>query len=507
MARGHHASSKVDLQSDAALLEMLTGPVLPKKTLPRRDAALDPILLAAAAASGPNVTRNHYCHDFFPGVMLPQAEGAWDWTKWQGEDTPAADAKPVGKKRLTYVSRQAPRSKRFPKEQKENAQVESALIEPFASTGNADPSITRKRRPSSISQLAQQPSTSTGLLPIPAVGKEVEVKCMARTRIPTPHGTAFLHLYHNNRDHKEHLAIVIDPAQFSEGTPVAPAIRSQSLDAIWNDDETEMDRVTRGAYVGRLSSTAHAASTPHHPHSPNTTPLASDILPSPLIRIHSECFTGETVGSMRCDCGEQLDEAIRLISQPITIPPPPGDTFSSSTTIPGRGAVIYLRQEGRGIGLLSKIRAYNLQDLGHDTVTANLMLGHQADERGYEVAASILRDLGLGGSEEVGEGVRLLTNNPDKVQALEKEGLRIVERVPMIPRSWQARDQLHPAVSVAKPDLDRVTAQQKQEKVRAKGATMIGGEAVHGEDLEKYLRTKVLRMGHMLPLYLGDEIA
>jgi GTP cyclohydrolase II len=196
---------------------------------------------------------------------------------------------------------------------------------------------------------------------------------------------------------------------------------------------------------------------------------------------------------MRCDCGEQLDEAIRLISQPIILP----SLNSGQATIPGRGAVIYLRQEGRGIGLLSKIRAYNLQDLGHDTVTANLMLGHQADERGYEVAGSILRDLGLS------EGVRLLTNNPDKVQALEKEGLRIVERVPMIPRSWQGRSKSRE--SSISTTLERVTLQQKEEKARVKGATIIGGDAVHGEDLEKYLRTKVLKMGHMLPLYLGDD--
>jgi GTP cyclohydrolase II len=138
-----------------------------------------------------------------------------------------------------------------------------------------------------------------------------------------------------------------------------------------------------------------------------------------------------------------------------------------------------MRQEGRGIGLLSKIRAYNLQDLGHDTVTANLMLGHGADERNYEVAIAILRDLGLCSS--TGEGVRLLTNNPDKVRAMEKEGLKITERVPMIPRSWKKK-------------------QQGDAGGRKAGATMVGGDAVHGEDLEKYLRTKVLRMGHMLQL-------
>ncbi|KAJ7044630.1 GTP cyclohydrolase II-domain-containing protein [Mycena alexandri] len=315
---------------------------------------------------------------------------------------------------------------------------------------------------------------------------------MARTRIPTPHGPAFLHLYHNSRDTKEHLALVIDSAQYSEPSETgvsAPPIRSHSLDAIWDEDETDMDRITRGAYVGRLSATTQNVSTPAiAPHPPAPT---SDGVPSPLIRIHSECFTGETVGSMRCDCGEQLDEAIRLISQPIpvtslsTLPGAP-------STIPGRGAVIYLRQEGRGIGLLSKIRAYNLQDLGHDTVTANLMLGHGADERGYEIAAAILRDLALD------DGVRLLTNNPDKVEALQKEGMTIVERVPMVPRSWQARN---PNLQLAGSAATEVW-QDKDGVERVAGATLIGGNSVHGADLDKYLRTKVLRMGHMLPLWM-----
>lgn len=116
------------------------------------------------------------------------------------------------------------------------------------------------------------------------------------------------------------------------------------------------------------------------------------------------------------------------------------------------------------------------------------MLGHKADERGYEIAAAILKDLGLG--TEVGEGVRILTNNPDKMQALEKEGIRIVERVPMVPRSWQCRQHDAPPEDVGS----------------TKGATMIGGSAVYGEDLDKYLRTKVLRMGHMIPLIAtGDD--
>ncbi|KAF7352527.1 Gtp cyclohydrolase-2 [Mycena venus] len=196
---------------------------------------------------------------------------------------------------------------------------------------------------------------------------------------------------------------------------------------------------------------------------------------------------------MRCDCGEQLDEAIRLISQPIPVPSLSA-LHPEAETIPGRGAVIYLRQEGRGIGLLSKIRAYNLQDLGHDTVTANLMLGHEADERGYEVAAAILRDLGLDG------GMRLLTNNPDKVEAMQKEGMTIVERVQMVPRSWKSRNPNLQLAGVG--GAEAWQADVGAEKVA--GATLIGGNSVHGPDLDKYLRTKVLRMGHMLPLWMED---
>lgn len=484
-----HSTPHSDSDADAALLDILTGPARPtaKTILPRRDAALDPLLIAAAISSGSHVTRNHYQHDFFPGVMLPLSEGSWDWTKFTGEDTSTTSER----KRLTYVSRQAPRRQRLGLD---NSKDEKENTEPLSPSENLSTSIRTKRR-SSIAQATDErlraslPTPSEG--PRPATNHPpVEVKCMARTRIPTPHGPVFLHIYHNNRDSKEHLAIVADPAQFSGSPPpdAPPHIRSHSLDSIWSEDETEMDRITRGAYVGRLSPTSQQSSKP-----PEYSPTGlSDSIPSPLIRIHSECFTGETVGSMRCDCGEQLDEAIRLISQPISIPS--SSPMTPPKTIPGRGAVIYLRQEGRGIGLLSKIRAYNLQDLGHDTVTANLMLGHQADERGYEIACAILRDLGLGNSDGVGESVRVLTNNPDKVEALQKEGLRVVERVPMIPRSWKARD---PQL------LDHVVPLQTEE-ARIAGATLIGGGAVHGEDLDKYLRTKVLRMGHILPLWLDS---
>ena len=125
-----------------------------------------------------------------------------------------------------------------------------------------------------------------------------------------------------------------------------------------------------------------------------------------LVRIHSECFTGDVLGSQRCDCGEQLTRAIQAIAAE------------------GRGALIYLRQEGRGIGLEEKLRAYNLQDEGYDTVDANLLLGHQADERDYTAAALILQELGVG-------TVRMLTNNPAKIEGLAALGITVRERIPL----------------------------------------------------------------------------
>ncbi|KAJ7228359.1 GTP cyclohydrolase II-domain-containing protein [Mycena pura] len=468
-----------DSDADAALLDILTAAAPPTKSkLPRRDAVLDPLMIAAALASGPHTTRNHYHHDFFPGVMLPQHEGSWDWSKWAPGDKQQH-------RRLTYVSRQAPRCDRL----SESPSLLSEAAKENDCERGTTPACPRRRRPSILTPVDTDAKARAKTLPSLAPAPDskpgpVTVKCMVRTRIPTPHGSAFLHLYHNNRDAKEHLAIVMDSAQYAADAPSvsAPPIRSASLDAVW-PGETEADRITRGAYVGRLSPTSRVVSTPA---SAPRSPSGSAGVPPPLVRIHSECFTGETVGSMRCDCGEQLDEALRLISQPITVPLP--DASGATTTIPGRGAVVYLRQEGRGIGLLSKLRAYNLQDLGHDTVTANLLLGHGADERGYEVAAAILRDLGMGPNDGTGEGVRLLTNNPDKVDALAREGLRVAERVPMVPRAWRAG-----TGAVAEGWL-------ATDKGYTPGATLVGGHAVHGADLDKYLRTKVLRMGHMLPL-------
>ncbi len=171
------------------------------------------------------------------------------------------------------------------------------------------------------------------------------IRSKACARIPTDQGEFQLCAYRNNRDDKEHLALIMGEVAGKSGV---------------------------------------------------------------LVRVHSECFTGDVLGSLRCDCGEQLSLAMRMIAAQ------------------GEGVLIYLRQEGRGIGLLEKLRAYNLQDQGFDTVEANLMLGHQADERDYTMAARILEDLGVG-------SVRLVTNNPLKIAHLQKLGVPVVERVPLQP--------------------------------------------------------------------------
>jgi GTP cyclohydrolase II len=149
------------------------------------------------------------------------------------------------------------------------------------------------------------------------------------------------------------------------------------------------------------------------------------------VRLHSECLTGDIFGSCRCDCGEQLDHSLRFLQRV------------------GRGALLYLRQEGRGIGLTNKIRAYALQDQGLDTVDANLALGLPEDMRDYADAAAMLRHLGIA-------SVLLLTNNPAKIVGLEQHGIAVVERVP-------------------------VETTPRPENLR-------------------YLETKTARMGHLLPL-------
>ncbi len=127
----------------------------------------------------------------------------------------------------------------------------------------------------------------------------------------------------------------------------------------------------------------------------------------PLVRIHSQCLTGDVFGSLRCDCRQQLEMALSMIASQ------------------GTGVLVYEQQEGRGIGLMAKLQAYELQDKGLDTVEANLKLGFKADHREYALPAEVLKALGL-------KQVRLLSNNPDKVAALENAGIKVIERVPCL---------------------------------------------------------------------------
>ena len=168
-----------------------------------------------------------------------------------------------------------------------------------------------------------------------------EINNLVQTRIPTEYGEFVLHYFSNTIDDKEHVALV-------------------------------------------FGDVANKAQVP--------------------VRIHSECFTGDVLGSRRCDCGDQLDRALQLISAH------------------GFGVLIYLRQEGRGIGLLKKLQAYNLQDEGMDTVDANIHLGHLPDEREYTIAALMVENLRI-------ESIQLITNNPNKIQQLQSLGIKVDGRI------------------------------------------------------------------------------
>jgi GTP cyclohydrolase II len=172
---------------------------------------------------------------------------------------------------------------------------------------------------------------------------KAQLEDLVQTRLPTEYGEFVLHFYSNTIDKKEHMALVKGDVANRENVPV---------------------------------------------------------------RIHSECFTGDVLGSRRCDCGEQLAMAMQLIDEV------------------GFGVLIYLRQEGRGIGLLKKLQAYNLQDKGMDTVDANIHLGHLADEREYSIAALMLENLQI-------KSIKLMTNNPEKIDAMKKLDINVAGRIPL----------------------------------------------------------------------------
>lgn len=278
---------------------------------------------------------------------------------------------------------------------------------------------------------------------LPIHDKLPEVQCVARARIPTVQGPEiFLHLYSNNIDTKEHLAIV-----FGEDIRLKSLYRQRA-------GETQQDRMTRGAYIGSLypgrTEADYDERTGQRLQFDSRGELVRDcncVFAGPVLaRIHSECYTGETAWSARCDCGEQFDEAGRVMGRD------------------GHGCIVYLRQEGRGIGLGEKLKAYNLQDLGADTVQANLMLRHPADGRLFSLATAILVDLGLA-------QVRLMTNNPDKIVAVEGKNrdVQVVERIPMVPLAWRT------------------------------------AEGIKSREIEGYLSTKIERMGHLLdkPIHIS----
>lgn len=205
---------------------------------------------------------------------------------------------------------------------------------------------------------------------------------ITRAKLPTEHGNFDIHVFENSAG-QEHVMLTV-------GLPVDVSSAG--------NEHTDYEHADHDTYPSQATLSSEMPPQPATPLPPNKVPL---------IRIHSECLTGDAFRSLKCDCGPQLNAAMQAIQQA------------------GCGAILYLRQEGRGIGLTNKIRAYALQDQGHDTLDANLMLGFPADAREYDMCAPMLAHIGV-------DKVRLLTNNPNKVNYLSTHGIEVVERVPLL---------------------------------------------------------------------------
>lgn len=258
--------------------------------------------------------------------------------------------------------------------------------------------------------------------------------------MPTTTGSdLWMYLYENND--KEHLAIVF-----------GNTIWSRSLSPII-EGETELERMIRGAYTGDLHpgrTSSWNQEGQQDGFGVDSVHLPPSGLPGvPLVRIHSECFTGETTWSTRCDCGEQFDQAGQIMVAALNSASTIDDV---EQTQPAPGVIVYLRQEGRGIGLKEKLKTFNVQDLGRDTLEANLFLNHPADARDFGIATAILVDLGLG-SDDNPRGIRLLTNNPKKLSTIGGPNgeVKVKERVPMVPLAWTTGGE----TGVQSPELDK----------------------------------------------------